>query len=57
MMTAAEYREKAAAALDHANAATNPGARDLYLSTARDWTALSVMATAHEKLERDLGGL
>lgn len=52
-MTAAEYRERAAAALTQANLATTPGTRDLYISTAREWTALSVTADAHEKWERD----
>lgn len=57
MMTAAQYRLKAADALALAEAASNPSIRELHLSTARDWKALSVMAVAHEKIERDLRGI
>lgn len=56
-MTAAQYRAKAARALALAEAATTPSTRDLHLGTARDWTALKVMATAHEKIVRDLRAL
>ena len=53
MMTAAQYRERAAAALTQAGLATTPSVRELYISTAREWTALSVTADAHEAWERD----
>lgn len=53
MMTATQYRERAANALALAGSASTPGVRDLYLSTARDWTALSITADAHEKWELD----
>jgi hypothetical protein len=56
-MTSAQYRAKAAQARALAESATNPSTRDLHLNAARDWTALSVMAIAHEKTERDLRAL
>ena len=54
MISAAEYRAKAAAALLQADLATTPRVRDLYVITAREWTALSITAAVHEKWERDL---
>ena len=54
MMTAAEYRAKAAAALASANAATTPGVHQMYVNLAAEWTALSVTAATQEKLERGL---
>lgn len=56
MMSAAECRAKAAVALSQAEAATTPGVRQLFVTTAREWTALSVTAATQEKLERDLLG-
>lgn len=53
MISAAEYRAKASAALAQADLATTPRVRDLYVITAREWTALSVTAAAREKWERD----
>ncbi len=54
MISAAEYRAKATAALTQADLATTPRMRELYVITAREWRALSVTAAAHEKRERDL---
>ena len=53
MSSAAEYRAKASAALAQADLATTPRVRDLYVITAREWTALSVKAAAREQRERD----
>lgn len=49
MISAAEYRAKASAALAQADLATTPRVRDLYIITAREWTALSVAAATHEE--------
>ena len=54
MISAAEYRAKAAAALAQADLATTATTRDLYVITAREWTALSITAALHEKWEREL---
>lgn len=54
MISGAEYRAKATAALAQADLATTATTRDLFVITAREWTALSVTAALHEKWERNL---
>ncbi len=54
MTTASDCRAKAAAALVQAGLATTPRVRELYVITAREWTALSITAALHEQRERDL---
>ena len=56
MMTAAEYRAKAAAALAGADAATTPGVHMMYVNLAAKWAALSVTTAAEEQRARDLLG-
>ena len=53
MMNAKDYRAKAADALKRAEEAANPSVKAIYDSHAREWTALSVTADAHEAWERD----
>ena len=54
MISGAEYRAKAPAALAPADLATTATTRDLYVIAGREWAALSITAAIHEKWERDL---
>lgn len=53
MMNAKDCRAKAAEALMRAAETTNPNVKAIYDTHAREWTALSVTADAHEAWERD----
>ena len=54
MMTPRECRAKAAEALVKAAETADPTLRAIYNGHAREWTALSMIAEVHCKLETDL---
>lgn len=53
MMNAKECRAKAADSRMRAAEATDPNVKAIYNTHAREWSALSVTAEAHEAWDRD----